>query len=59
MVHLHTQPLMAPENRAAWLEKGEPSPPLTVGPAPYPVCGPDEVIVENKAVAVYAVLYYS
>ena len=44
---------MAPKNRAAWLEKGEPSPPLTVGPAPYPVCGPDEVIVENKAVAMY------
>jgi len=50
---------MAPENRAAWLAKGEndeASPPLTVGPAPYPTCGPDEVVVENRAVAVYGQL---
>lgn len=40
-----------PTNRAAWLTAPE-AYPLEVKDSPYPVCGPDDVIIENKAVAV-------
>ena len=42
--------MSAPSNAAAWLlaKHGR----LVVGPAPFPTAGPNEIVVENRAVAV-------
>jgi NADPH:quinone reductase-like Zn-dependent oxidoreductase/short subunit dehydrogenase-like uncharacterized protein len=43
-------PLMSPDNAAAWLNARPGR--LEVGPAPYPTPGPNQMVVRNAAVAV-------
>lgn len=38
------------KNQAAWIPK--PKAQLEVGTAPYPVVGPDEIVIRNHAVAI-------
>ena len=39
-----------PTNTAAWIKTRKA--PLEVGPAPYPVPGPDQIVVRGHAVAI-------